>query len=70
MVTEPISICEAILKRHGATEIYVFGSHAKGTATSESDLDLAVTGIDELSKMASVLWPVDRIQNIDFVEGQ
>jgi predicted nucleotidyltransferase len=47
MIGEPISICEGILKRHGATEIYVFGTHSKRTSTAESDLDLAVTGIDE-----------------------
>lgn len=29
-----------ILVRHGATEAYIFGSAARGEATSESDIDI------------------------------
>jgi predicted nucleotidyltransferase len=35
----------AELKTAGTREIYVFGSAAKGTAGSASDLDLAVSGL-------------------------
>jgi predicted nucleotidyltransferase len=35
----------AILLRLGATEVYVFGSHARGDALPGSDLDLAVRGM-------------------------
>jgi len=34
-----------VLKSFGATEVYLFGSVAKGTNTKHSDIDLAVTGI-------------------------
>lgn len=34
-----------MLRAHGATDVYVFGSFADGTARAESDLDLAVRGI-------------------------
>lgn len=34
-----------ILKSFGATEVYLFGSVAKGTDNQYSDIDLAVTGI-------------------------
>lgn len=34
-----------ILKDAGCTEIYLFGSQAKGTATSGSDIDLGVKGL-------------------------
>lgn len=34
-----------VLLRHGAREVYLFGSHARGDATPESDLDLAVRGM-------------------------
>ena len=33
------------LKSFGATEVYLFGSTARGTATDSSDIDLAVSGI-------------------------
>jgi predicted nucleotidyltransferase len=35
----------AELKSAGATEIYVFGSAARGTGDASSDLDLAVSGL-------------------------
>lgn len=35
----------AVLKRFGATEVYVFGSFADGTAGDQSDVDIAVRGI-------------------------
>jgi predicted nucleotidyltransferase len=35
----------AILREEGATEVYVFGSWARGTARPDSDLDLAVSGL-------------------------
>jgi len=35
----------AALRRHGAREVYFFGSAANGTNTSNSDLDLAVRGL-------------------------
>ncbi len=34
-----------ILKQFGATEVYLFGSWAKGKARPESDLDLAEKGV-------------------------
>lgn len=33
------------LQGRGATEIYVFGSRARGTARLDSDVDLAVRGL-------------------------
>ena len=35
----------AVLKSSGAKTVYVFGSAAKGTMRSDSDLDLAVSGL-------------------------
>jgi predicted nucleotidyltransferase len=34
-----------VLKSFGATDVYLFGSVAKGTNTEHSDIDLAVSGI-------------------------
>lgn len=34
-----------ILKRHGAKQIILYGSYARGTATPASDLDLCELGI-------------------------
>lgn len=35
----------SILQKHGAREVYLFGSHARGDAVPESDLDLAIRGM-------------------------
>ena len=40
-----ISVAAEILLRNGCKEIYVFGSVAKGTYTSASDIDLATVGL-------------------------
>lgn len=37
----------ALLRVYGATEVYVFGSHARGVAGSGSDIDFAVRGVPD-----------------------
>ena len=34
-----------VLKSYGATEVYLFGSVAKGTNNEHSDIDIAVAGL-------------------------
>ncbi len=48
---------KAIAANHGATEIYLFGSVARGEARSSSDLDFAVdaTTLFDLARMRSDL---------------
>lgn len=40
-----IARAAAILREEGATEVYIFGSFARGEARPGSDIDLAVTGL-------------------------
>lgn len=46
-----------ILKENGATEIYIFGSIANGNFNENSDIDIAIRGINEKDfyKVASIL---------------
>ncbi len=44
-MSDPIEVGASVLRRHGATAVYVFGSRARGTARSDSDVDLAAWGI-------------------------
>ena len=40
-----LSVAIEILKRFGATEIFLFGSLARGTSVEVSDIDLATVGL-------------------------
>lgn len=46
-----------ILKENGAKEVFIFGSIANGKFTEDSDIDIAVRGLDEkvFYKVASIL---------------
>ena len=46
-----------ILKENGAKEVFIFGSIAKGKFNQNSDIDIAVRGVDEKDfyKIASIL---------------
>ena len=44
-IHEDLDTAEAYLKSIGCTEIYVFGSAARGDAREDSGLDIAVRGI-------------------------
>lgn len=44
-VEQDLSKATTILKAYGATEVYLFGSYASGTAGSESDIDIAAVGL-------------------------
>ena len=43
--TSLVAKATAILHEEGASEVFLFGSQADGTATPDSDLDLAVRGL-------------------------
>jgi predicted nucleotidyltransferase len=45
MVANSIEQLVEVLKSSGAKTVYLFGSAAKGTMHSDSDLDLAVSGL-------------------------
>ena len=45
-IEKDLHIAIDYLKSVGCTEVYVFGSVARGSSTDESDLDIAVRGID------------------------
>ena len=46
-----------ILKDNGATEIFIFGSIAKGNINENSDIDIAIKGINakDFYRVASIL---------------
>lgn len=45
LIPDAIRAVTNLLLERGATEVYLFGSSAKGTAREDSDLDFAVVGL-------------------------
>lgn len=54
---EDIKKAVKILKENGASEVYIFGSIANGKFNENSDIDIAVKGLDaeKFYKVASIL---------------
>jgi predicted nucleotidyltransferase len=62
-----ISVASEILLQDGCKEVYIFGSVAKGTYTSDSDIDLATIGLPKERFFASygrILSRVDRMVDL------
>lgn len=58
-----------ILKAEGCTEIFLFGSHATGTARPHSDIDIGVKGLPPARFLATYARLDREIQEkIDFVD--
>lgn len=49
MDAEKINLAVKILKDAGSSDVYLFGSQAKGNATENSDIDLGVKGLPATS---------------------
>ena len=54
---EDIKKATRILKENGATEVFIFGSIANGKFNKNSDIDIAVKGLNQKNfyKVASIL---------------
>ena len=50
VITETAKLC----KSFGANEVILYGSRAKGTGIEHSDIDIAVSGVDNFDKLAAM----------------
>ena len=66
---EDIKKATIILKNNGCTEIYIFGSIANGKFNENSDIDIAVKGLDD-DKFFRVLGELNKelANNIDLID--
>lgn len=58
-----------LCKKYQAKEVILYGSRAKGTARERSDIDIAVTGVDEEVEDLPTLYSVDLL-NLDTCRNQ
>lgn len=64
VLTEIITLCT----QHGAHQVTLFGSRAKGTARSESDLDIAVTGVSDLETLKEKIEEIPTLYSVDLID--
>ena len=50
-VNEVIEKATALCRKYSAKEIILFGSRAKGTETERSDIDIAVSGVQDFEQL-------------------
>ncbi len=56
-----------LCKKHNAKEIVLFGSRAKGTALERSDIDIAVTGVENFDLLLEKVENIPTLYTIDLV---
>lgn len=66
---------EAVLQRvkelcreHGASEIILYGSRAKGTALERSDIDIAVAGVREFDDLEEKIEEIPTLYTVDLLD--
>jgi predicted nucleotidyltransferase len=55
----------AFCKFFNAKEAYLFGSYAKGTANAGSDIDIAVSGVEDIYEFKGCLDSIRTLKTID-----
>ena len=63
VIEEVTNLC----KKHNAKEIILFGSRAKGTALERSDIDIAVTGVENFDLLLEKVENIPTLYTIDLV---
>ncbi len=57
-----------LCREYGASEAYLFGSRAKGTARERSDIDIAVTGVEDFEALEEAVEDLPTLYTIDLVD--
>lgn len=64
VVEEVIKIC----KKHFVSQAVLFGSRAKGTAMERSDIDIAVSGADDIETLKEDIDEIPTLYKVDIVD--
>ena len=54
-------------KKYQAKEVILYGSRAKGTARERSDIDIAVTGVDDFDMLAEEVEDLPTLYSVDLL---
>lgn len=57
-----------LCREHDATSITLFGSRAKGTARHDSDIDIAVSGVNDIEVLKEEIAEIPTLYSVDIVD--
>lgn len=62
-------ICEVskLCRDFQADEVILYGSRAKGTSRERSDIDIAVSGVDNFDKLAAMTEELPTLYSVDLL---
>lgn len=66
-VNEVIEKAAALCRKYSAKEIILFGSRAKGTETERSDIDIAVSGVQDFEQLEEEIDALLTLYTVDLV---
>lgn len=66
-VNEVIEKAAALCRKYSAKEIILFGSRAKGTETERSDIDIAVSGVQDCGQLEEEIDALPTLYTVDLV---
>ncbi len=56
-----------LCRKYHAKEVFLFGSRAKGTAAERSDIDIAVTGVENFDSLAEEVEQIPTLYTVDML---
>ena len=56
-----------LCKKYQPKEVILYGSRAKGTARERSDIDIAVTGVDDFDMLAEEVENLPTLYSVDLL---
>lgn len=63
VIQEVVKLCRIF----NADKIILYGSRAKGTATERSDIDIAVSGMDDFDELAMMIEELPTLYSVDLL---
>ena len=66
-VEEVIETVAKLCRDFGANKVLLFGSRAKGTALERSDIDIAVSGVNDIGLLIQKVGELPTLYSIDIV---
>ena len=66
-VEEVIEKTAKLCRDFGAKKVLLFGSRAKGTALERSDIDIAVSGVNDIDLLIQKIEELPTLYSIDIV---